>query len=113
MRAWIRKLFARPTGTVRRSESKLGIESLEGREMPSVTSVFLSGSNLFVNTDNNATSVTINPYGSSCIQVVEGGTGRTWTYASSSVSWAGVYGGAGNDRFINNVYSLPVCFSGY
>ncbi len=56
-------------------------------------------------TDNNATSVTVNPVGSN-YRVSEVGTSRTWDYAASSIGRLDFIGGAGNDRFVNNVSTL-------
>jgi hypothetical protein len=92
------------------TKTRLGMESLERREVPSITSVNLWGSNLYVYTDNAPTNVRVYSSGSG-IQVYDAGNSASWTY--SGVSWVGVYGGAGNDDFRNYVSSLPVTFVGY
>src|SRR4051794_12968680 len=89
---------------------RLDVELLEGRALPSVSSLWFSGNMLVVKTDNAATSVQVNPSGSNIV-VQEVGTAKTWTYSAASVGSVQFQGGAGNDRFVNNVYALPV--SGY
>ena len=82
-------------------------ESLEQRQVMSVTNPWFSGSTLIVPTDNNSTHVTLSSSNGN-VMVSDVGTNRTWTYASSSVSKVEFQGGSGNDRFINNIYSMPV-----
>lgn len=102
---------ARPARQLRNNFA-LGLEALEDRLQMSVSSLWFSGSTLVVRTDNYATSVTVNPSGSN-IMIQEGGTGRSWSYAASSVGRVEFQGGAGNDRFVNNVYSLPITAFGF
>jgi hypothetical protein len=60
-----------------------------------------------VRTDNAATSVNVSQVGSN-IRISEVGTNRMWDYAASQVGRVDFVGAAGNDRFVNYVYSLPV-----
>ena len=96
----------------RTSTSSFAVEQLESRDMLSVTSLWFSGSRLVIQTDNAATAVTVNPSGSN-ISIVEGGSGRSWSYPSSWIGDLEFQGGAGNDRFVNNVYSLPTRAFGF
>ena len=58
-------------------------------------------------TDNAATSVNVSQVGSNA-QIQEVSSGRTWSYASSSVGTVEFQGGAGNDRFVDYVYDPPI-----
>ncbi|MFN9717820.1 MAG: C2 family cysteine protease, partial [Planctomycetota bacterium] len=104
-----RSLFCRKP--CRRSSGKTPVnaipESLEQRQVMSVTNPWFSGSMLVIPTDNNSTSVELNSSGSS-LQVRDLSGGRTWNYPSSAVSSVEFQGGNGNDRFVNNVRFLPV-----
>lgn len=85
----------------------LCFETLESREMMSVSQLWFSGSTLVVKTDNLSTSVTVNQVGSN-VRINEVGTAKYWDYNASSVQRVEFQGGAGNDRFVNNIYALPV-----
>ena len=89
-----------------RGRRNFQFEGLERREMFAVSSLFLNGSALTVYTDNSPTSVTVSPVGTN-IRITEGGTNRTWDFAASQALSVDFVGGAGNDRFVNNVYSMP------
>src|SRR6185436_18555848 len=82
-------------------------ETLEGRECPAVASLWFSGTQLNVRTDNTATSVSVGSSGGNVV-ITEVGTSRSWSYASGSVGSVQFQGGAGNDRFTNYIYSLRV-----
>jgi hypothetical protein len=90
----------------------LQLEGLEGREMFSVSSLWFSGSTLVVKTDDVATNVSVNQSGSN-IRINDVSTGRSWDYQASTVGSVEFQGGAGNDRFVNYVYSLPVRAYGF
>jgi Calpain family cysteine protease/RTX calcium-binding nonapeptide repeat (4 copies) len=90
---------------VSRRGRHLQMEGLESREMFSVSSLYLSGGLLSVYTDNNATSVTVGQVGSN-YRVTEGGSGRYWDFFTSSFGRVDFVGGAGDDRFINNVPTM-------
>jgi hypothetical protein len=96
----------------KKNKARVGIELLEGRDLPSVSSLWFSGNILVVKTDNAATSVAVNPSGSNIV-IQEVGSGRSWSYAASQVGKVEFQGGAGNDRFVNNVYALPVNAYGF
>jgi hypothetical protein len=81
------------------------LEGLERREMFAVTSIGLNAGVISVFTDNNATSVTASQSGTS-IRVTDNTTNRHWDYATTSVSRLDFVGGAGNDRFVNDVPTL-------
>lgn len=82
-------------------------EALEQRQVMSVTNPWFSGSMLVVPTDNNATSVELASSGSNLV-VRDLSSNRSWTYAASQVSQVEFQGGNGNDRFVNNFYSMRV-----
>jgi hypothetical protein len=82
-------------------------ESLEQRQVMSVTNPWFSGSMLVVPTDNNSTNVELTSSGSNLV-VRDHSSNRSWTYSASQVSRVEFQGGNGNDRFINNFYSMPV-----
>jgi Ca2+-binding RTX toxin-like protein len=86
----------------------LQFEALERRDVPSVTSLSLSGMNLVIHTDDANTAVTVRPIGPD-IQIEEGNwSNQTWKYAASSVGSIEFNGGAGNDRFESQVDLLLV-----
>ncbi len=82
-------------------------ESLEDRSMQAVASLSYNGPTLIVKSDSAATNVTVSDLGSS-IRINDLGTSRNWTVAKSSFTTLEFQGGSGNDRFVNNVMSLPV-----
>jgi hypothetical protein len=88
-------------------KSRLEVESLEERQLLSVSSLFFSGSTLVVTSNNAPTNVVVYPSGSNIV-IQEVGTTHAWTYAASRVGRVEFQGGAGNDRFVNDVYALPV-----
>ena len=98
----------------RRSKSRRtpAFDNLESRQVLSVSSLWFSGTTLVVKTDNVATSVDVHQAGSN-IQIEEVGSGKTWSYASSSVGTVEFQGGAGNDRFVDYIYNLPVRAFGF
>ena len=103
----LRKTSARRSGSKSRGPRKLAMDSLEGRDMFSVSQLWFSGDMLVVKTDNASTTVHVSQSGSN-IRISEIGTSRFWDYASSRVAKVEFQGGAGNDRFINYVANLPV-----
>lgn len=107
------RLFAKKKPTLRQDLSrKLGLEPLENRNLMSVSSLSLSGSTLYINSNSSATNATVHLSGSNLV-VSDLGTGQNWSYASSSVGMVEFRGGAGNDRFVNNAFSLPIRAFGY
>ena len=92
------------------AQRRPSFETLEGRDCMAVASLWFSGNQLCVRTDNFATSVSVSSSGTNIV-VNENGSGRTWSYAATTVGSVQFQGGTGNDRFVNNVSSLRV--SGY
>jgi hypothetical protein len=84
------------------------LESLETRDLMAVDALwFTSDRTLVVRTDNVSTSVEVRVDGSN-YRVHDHSTGRSWSYAASTVAKVEFQGGNGNDRFVNNVRNLPV-----
>ena len=81
------------------------MEGLERREMFAVSSLTFNGNTLIVQSDNNATNVTVSQNGSN-YRITDSSTNRSWDFASSVVGKVEFRGGAGNDRFVNNVQYL-------
>src|SRR5258705_212229 len=90
----------------------LTFDPLESRQVLSVSSQWFIGTTLVVKTDNAPTSVNVNQVGSN-IQIQDVGSGRTWSYGSSTVGKVELQGGANNDRFVDNVASLPIRAFGF
>jgi hypothetical protein len=86
---------------------RLRLEGLERREMYSVASLVFSGQTLVVSANNRATSVAVSKLGSS-IRIHEVGTDQAWNYPATKVRDVEFRGGAGNDRFVNHVATMPV-----
>ena len=116
MPSFLKTLFGGPTAiratARRRDRTRLIIESLERRSLMAVTATWVNGSTWAVQTDNAATTVTVGQSGSN-LTLTEGGSGRTWYRAAGLVGSVQFHGGAGSDRFINNVSYLPVTGFGY
>jgi hypothetical protein len=83
------------------------VETLETRDLMSVSSVWLSGSTLFVKANDSSTSVEIDKSGKNVV-VTDETTHKSWSYASKKVSIVEFQGGAGNDRFENNYADMRV-----
>jgi Ca2+-binding RTX toxin-like protein len=97
-----------------RSSTRLGLEDLEARSLLSVTIPWFSGNTLVVPTDNAPTHVSLDEAGPFTVIRETNGLMRTWAYPTAG-SWftpailsVEFQGGASNDRFINNVYWLPI-----
>jgi len=88
-------------------KSSLNLQSLEGRESPSVSSIWFSGSTLVVKINDVATTVEVRQSASS-VEIVESGTDRSWSYAATSISRVEFQGGSGHDRFLNYISTMPV-----
>jgi Ca2+-binding RTX toxin-like protein len=101
-----RKSYKSASQRNRRSRN-LQLEGLESREMFSVSSLWFNGSTLVIQADDASTSVTVSQVDSS-IRINDVSTNRRWNYAASSVGSVEFRGGAGNDRFVNNVGNLSV-----
>ena len=82
--------------------SSLGVEALEAREVPSVTSVVDNATTIQVNVDNNGSNVTISrPNDVSALKIIDNQTGHTWTFSgfiSLDLKKVVFIGGSGNDR---------------
>jgi hypothetical protein len=98
-----------PNGKIRREQTRRAmVELLESRDLMAVASLsFTADRTLIVRTDNASTSVEVRVDGSN-YRVHDHSTNRSWTYAASTVARVEFQGGAGNDRFVNNVPSLSV-----
>jgi hypothetical protein len=83
------------------------VEALEQRQMYSVATIRFSGSTVVVTADALATSVAVSAAESS-VRIQEVGTDRLWSYPAAKVGSVEFRGGAGNDRFINNIADLPI-----
>jgi hypothetical protein len=90
-----------------RKSTRLSLEPLESRDLMSVNSLFFSGSTLVVHTDNSSTSADVRQVGSNYV-IDDLSTHRSWTFAANKVAAVQFQGGAGNDRFVDNVRYLPV-----
>lgn len=86
--------------------SRLSLESLERRELMSVSQVFFAANNrLIVKSNDAAANVSISQSGSNLV-VRDATINRTWSFARGSVADLEFQGGAGNDRFVNNIANL-------
>lgn len=104
--------MSRKTARSRRSSHLGNLEPLEGRRMMSVTQTWFTGSMLCVKTDDTATSVEVRQVGSDIV-IHDLTTARSWNFAASRVGTVEFQGGAGNDRFVNNVMNLPTRAFGF
>jgi Ca2+-binding RTX toxin-like protein len=86
---------------------KLCLDALEPREMFSVNSIGFEGNNLVVKSDNAATSVVVSQTAST-VKISDLSANRAWTFDAGRVGSVEFRGGAGNDKFVNNVANLPV-----
>src|SRR5262245_31504230 len=98
--------------TVNEPMTRLGVEHLEGRDVPSISSVSLSGTTLSVKTDGAATRAEV-PQSGSDVVVVDRASGRSWSFPAGRVTGVEFVGGAGNDRFVNHVVALPTLAWGF
>lgn len=98
----------------KRSKRRIQVEPevLEQREVLTVTNTWFSGLTFVVLADSSATSVAVRQSGSSVV-ISEEGTSRTWTYSSSQVNQVEFQGGAGNDRFVNYISTMPIRAFGF
>ncbi|MFM8497914.1 MAG: calcium-binding protein [Planctomycetia bacterium] len=99
--------MARKTDRSRRPSPFGNLEALEGRQMMAVAQTGFNGNTLTVKTDNAATNVEVHQLGSDIV-IHDLTTGRSSKFAASSVGTVEFQGGSGNDRFVNNVSTLPV-----
>ncbi len=86
---------------------QLDMQSLEARDVPSVTSLWFSNDMLVVQTNDAPTEVRVYQEGSN-YRIQEGGSNRSWYYWTGWINKIEFQGGAGNDRFLNYVANLPV-----
>src|SRR5262245_50730097 len=83
----------------------LYLENLEDRTVLSVTSSSLSGGVFTMWSDNNPSNVVVYQSGSNiCIYDYSNG----FSYSAPGITKVQFVGGAANDRFVNDVYSMPV-----
>lgn len=99
---------SRKLTSARRGPRPLRMDTLESREMFSVSSLWFTNDKvLVVKTDNADTSVQVSQSGST-LSIKELGTNRSWQYQSTQVGKVEFQGGNGNDRFVNLVPNLAV-----
>lgn len=84
-----------------RTSRKLGLESLEVREVPAVLSAYLAGQDLMIQMDNAGGGVEVRQSGST-VTMFEPARARSWSVPAASVRSINFYGGEGNDRFVNH-----------
>ncbi|MCG6155129.1 C2 family cysteine protease [Rubinisphaera margarita] len=82
-------------------------ETLETRQLLSVSKLWMSGSTLVVKANDSATHVKVRQNGSK-VQIEDVTTRRKWNVSKSKVSTVEFQGGSGNDRFVNYYRYLPV-----
>lgn len=103
-------LMMKPSAARRKSRryyEQCNSESLEQRQVLSVTNPWFSGSMLVVPVNSTSTSVELRSSGTS-VEVKDVFANRSWTYSSSRVSKVEFQGGSGNDRFVNYMSSMPI-----
>jgi len=106
----LKNLFRGRKGAASRkpqAAARPAVESLEDRLVMSVTSFSLSNKVLTVVSDNAASDVRVLQSGSNYV-ILDLTNGFRKTVAASAVSRVQFFGGAGNDRFVNDVLHLPV-----
>ena len=86
---------------------RLGLETLESREVPAVINVYQSGAHTEVITDNNSTNVEIRQSGNR-IEILDHTANRSWFAPVNPSREVRVFGGEGHDRIINNVASYKL-----
>ena len=89
MTRFLRKLFGK-TKTIRTTarpaaKTQLGLESLDRRDMPSVTSIYQASDYVCVSTDNANNNVEVRMNGS-YVEVKDWTTGYAWDYASAGLA---------------------------
>jgi hypothetical protein len=84
---------------------RLELCPLEAREMPAVSSLGLARGVLTVRANDSATSVQVVRFGANVV-LKDLSTSRAWAYAANRVSEVAFVGGAGDDRFVNDVINL-------
>jgi hypothetical protein len=97
----------RPRARRRPASAMPGIETLERRDLMSVSSLWFSGSTLVVKSNNTATSAEVHRSGSSVV-IDDLITHKSYSFASSLVGAVEFQGGSGSDRFVNNISSLRI-----
>src|SRR5687767_13875322 len=103
-----KKLFSRPTAhPATPHRTRLCAESLESREVASVTQPWMSGSLWVVPTNDAATKLEVSQVGTNYV-VRDVNTSQTWSKPVTSVSRIEFQGGAGSDSFRNLVSALPM-----
>lgn len=101
----LRKLWNNTKRPARRSTHTA--ETLEPRDLKSVSQLWFNDSTLVVKTDNAATNVSVKQNGTNVV-ISEDGTSLSWSYAKSQVKQVEFQGGTGNDRFINWINTIPI-----
>src|SRR5689334_309402 len=86
---------------------RLGLETLESRDVMSAATPWFSGNLLVVPSDGTASRVSVNQSGTNYV-IRDEGTGRSWSYPTSAVGRVEFQGSGRDDWFSNNVSALPV-----
>lgn len=94
-----------------RKSARLGMELLERRDVPTVSTAVLTGTNLVVTADNTATQATITPSGTNLV-VQDLVSKKTWTFAAAKVAKVEFRGGAAADQFKNATTAVPLKATG-
>ena len=87
------------------------VETLDRRDLMSVSTQWMSGTTWVARCDDAATSVTVSDTGSS-YRITDNGTGASWTKAKGLVAKVELQGGAGADRFVNQAAVASLMFGG-
>ena len=98
--------------TTKTLRADLQVENLEDRLALSLTTSTLSGGMIYLRSDNAASNVYVSRT-STDIRIQDLTNGFTQSYNASLVNKVQYEGGAGNDRFVNLVSTLPVQAWGY
>lgn len=94
------------TSPTRRSKHLREVELLETRKLMSVSQTWFDNDRLCVRTDDAATSVEVRQIGADIV-IRDVMASKSWNFAANRVGAIEFQGGAGSDRFVNNVDYLP------
>ena len=89
-----------------RDNKSLQLEHLEGRDMMAMTSAYLNLGTVKILSNDYDSQVTVSKSGSNIV-VRDSNNGQSNTFSAAQVTKIEFNGGRGNDRFINNVATLP------
>lgn len=115
---FLKSLFAGDPAARPARTTRLGVESLDARELPSVTAVGISQSSAFgtkqvdISTNNNASNVTISR-ANNMITVKDTTNGFTKSVSAAGIQAVVFIGGSGNDRVVNNIQTVSLRAYGF